>query len=104
MHEEKTHRTQIKVEIDRLASLEEISWRPKSHVLWLKKEGDNKTCFFHRLANSCRRANHVRGIELDNLFYEDAESAYSGGAILSRIIQANFIKNYMRRRKLGALL
>ena len=35
------------------------------------KEGDNNTCFFHRLANSHRRANHIRSVEVDGVLYED---------------------------------
>ena len=34
-------------------------------------EGDNNTRFFHRLANSHRRANHIRSIEVDGVVYED---------------------------------
>ena len=36
------------------------------------KEGDNNTRFF-RVANSHRRTNHIRGIEVDSAFYEDEE-------------------------------
>ena len=35
------------------------------------KEGDNNTCFFHRLANSHRNANQIKRIEVDGVFYED---------------------------------
>ena len=35
------------------------------------KEGDNHTCFFHRLANSHRNANQIKRIEVDGVFYED---------------------------------
>ena len=35
------------------------------------KEGDNSTRFFHRLANSCRRANHISSVEVDGVIYED---------------------------------
>ena len=42
-------RAETKVDIEYLASLEEISWRQKSKALYLK-EGDNNTRFFHRLA------------------------------------------------------
>ena len=38
------------------------------------KEGDNNTRFFHRLANSHRRANHIRSIEVDGVFYKDGSS------------------------------
>ena len=59
-----------------LASLEEISWRQKSQFLFVK-EGDNNTRFFHRIANSHRRSNHIWGIEVDGVLYEDEEEVWS---------------------------
>jgi len=38
--------------------MEEVSWRQKSRVLWLK-EGDECTKFFHSIANSNRRYNSI---------------------------------------------
>lgn len=35
------------------------------------KKGDNNTGFFHRLTDSQRRANHVGGIEVDSVLYEE---------------------------------
>ena len=69
---DKARKVEIKVETESLSSLEEISWRQKSRALFLK-EGDNNTRFFHRLANSHRRANTMRGVEVDGIMYE-AES------------------------------
>ena len=46
-----------------------ISWRQKSRAFFLK-ERDNNTRFFHRLANSHRRANTMRGVEVDGIMYE----------------------------------
>ncbi|KAL4632523.1 hypothetical protein ACB092_04G057200 [Castanea dentata] len=66
-------RSEIKADIEYLASLEEISWRQKSKALFLK-EGDNNIVFFHRLANSHRRTNTMRGVEFEGILYED-ESA-----------------------------
>ena len=60
----------IKADIEHLASLEEISWRQKSKALFIK-EGDNNTRFFHRLANSHRRTNQIRGMEVEGVLYED---------------------------------
>ena len=66
---DKTRKTEIKANIEFLASSEEISWRQKSNALFLK-EGDYNTRFFHRLANSHRRANTLRGVEVDGIMYE----------------------------------
>ena len=41
------------------------------------KKGDNNTRFFHRVANSHRRTNHIRGIEVDGVLYEDEEEVWS---------------------------
>ena len=70
--EDQTHRIQIKGKIAHLASLEEISWRQKSRILFVK-EGDNNTHFFHRVANSHKRSNYLRGVEVDGVLYEDEE-------------------------------
>ena len=66
-------RVEIKADIEYLASLEEITWRQKSKALYLK-EGDNNTRFFHRLANSHRHTNTMRGVEVEGILFED-ESA-----------------------------
>ena len=41
------------------------------------KEGDNNTRFFHRVANSHRRTNHIWGIEVDGVLYEDEKEVRS---------------------------
>ena len=66
---DKARKIDIKAEIEFLASLEEISWSQKSRALFLK-EGYNNTRFFHRLANSHRRANTMSGVEVDSIMYE----------------------------------
>jgi hypothetical protein len=60
----------LKVEVNRLAQLEECSWRKKSRVLWLK-ESDNNTKLFHKVANSNRRHNFIGGLEVDGVYYEE---------------------------------
>ena len=55
---------------------EEISWRQKSRALFVK-EGDNNTRFFHRLANSHTRTNHISSIEVDGVLYEDSPTIQS---------------------------
>ena len=41
------------------------------------KEGDNNTRFFHRVANSHKRTNHIQGIEVNDVLYEDKEEVQS---------------------------
>ena len=45
------------------------------------KEDDNNTRVFHQVANSHRRTNHIRGIEVDGVLYEDEEN------VRSRVVQ-----------------
>ena len=44
-------RVLLRSQIQNLISLEEVSWRQKSRMLYIK-EGDNNTKFFHKVANS----------------------------------------------------
>ena len=75
-NEEESRWTQVKGDIAALAALEETFWRQNSRALYVK-EGDNNTRFFHRLANSHRRANHIRSIEVDGVLYEDGPTIQS---------------------------
>ena len=68
--EERIRREDCKIELEKVAQLEEVSWRQKSRVLWLK-EGDNNTKFFHKMANSHRRYNYMERVEVDGVVYED---------------------------------
>ena len=68
--EDQARRTQVKGEIEVLASLEETFWRQKSHALFMK-EGDNNMRFFHRLANSHKKANLISHVEVEGVLYED---------------------------------
>ena len=59
----------VSSQIENLLSLEEISWRQKSRMLCIK-EGDNNTKFFHKVANSRRKYNHLSMLEVDRVIYE----------------------------------
>jgi hypothetical protein len=53
IEEEKVRRSRITSELEATFLQEEISWRQKSRIRWLKK-GDKCTKFFHQVANANR--------------------------------------------------
>ena len=59
----------LRSKVEHHLSFEEISWRQKSRMLCIK-EGDNSTKFFHKMANSYRRYNHLRILEVDRVVFE----------------------------------
>ena len=81
---ESCERAVARSKVENLLSLEEISWRQKSRMLWIK-EGDNNTKFFHKMANSRRRFNHLNFLEVDGVIYEE-ESKMAAQVV-------NFYKN-----------
>jgi hypothetical protein len=68
--EERERRGMLRGELERLVVMDEIAWRQKSRVMWLK-EGDKCTKFFHRVANSNRRNNSITSLDVDGVTYED---------------------------------
>ena len=62
--EEKLEKANFRTELEKATLLEEISWRQKSRVLYLK-EGDSNTRFFHKMANSNRRNNCIENKSLE---------------------------------------
>jgi hypothetical protein len=60
-------------EIERCSLLEEVSWRQKSRVKWLK-EGDKCAKFFHSITNSNRRYNSIDSLLIgDSISSDPAE-------------------------------
>uniref|UniRef100_A0A2N9IZP3 Reverse transcriptase domain-containing protein n=1 Tax=Fagus sylvatica TaxID=28930 RepID=A0A2N9IZP3_FAGSY len=59
-----------KAELESVAHAEEVFWRPKSRILWLK-EGDNNTKSFHKMVNSHRRCNYMDKVEVDGVVFEE---------------------------------
>ncbi|WMV18956.1 hypothetical protein MTR67_012341, partial [Solanum verrucosum] len=56
--EEIHSKAELLLEFENIAKYEEISWRQRSRVNWLK-QGDNNTKFFHRTANAHKRYNSI---------------------------------------------
>jgi hypothetical protein len=56
--EERGRRELISAGLEKVILMDEISWRQKSRLLWLK-EGDKNSSFFHRIANSNRNTNTI---------------------------------------------
>ena len=67
---ETCERVVMRSEVENLLSLEEILWRQKLRMLCIKEE-DNNTKFFHKVANSHRRYNHLSILEVDGVIYEE---------------------------------
>ena len=62
--EEKVEKSNLSIEWEKNSLLEEICWRQKSRVTWLK-ERDKKTKYFHSVANSHCRNNSICQISID---------------------------------------
>ena len=75
--DEKRDKERICLEIERTALLEEISWRQKSRVLWLR-EGDSNMKFFHQMANSNRKNNSIGSLNIDVVLTSDQEIIEEG--------------------------
>jgi hypothetical protein len=60
-NEEMARKSLLTSELENSILQEEISWKQKSRVLWLK-EGDKCTKFFHRVFNSNRRFNSIESL------------------------------------------
>jgi hypothetical protein len=75
--EERTYHEDCCGELHKVMDLDEISWRQKSRVLWLKK-GDRNTKFFHRMANSHRRNNFIGCLNVEGTLTLDPKEVEEG--------------------------
>jgi hypothetical protein len=70
--EEKERKCGVIRDLENSIFQEEISWRQKSRVLWLK-EGDKCTKFFHQIANSNRRSNSIESLSVNGSISSDQQ-------------------------------
>jgi hypothetical protein len=68
--EEKARRKALAADLEASLLQEEISWRQKSRVRWLK-EGDKCTKFFHQVASANRRNNSIESLMVNGLSTSD---------------------------------
>ena len=66
--EEKLEKARLQTEFKKTSLLEEISWRQKSRMLYLKE------LFFHQMANSHRRNNAITNLKVDGVLTSDQKS------------------------------
>lgn len=65
-------RREAQRDLERILEMEEILWRQKSRVQWLK-EGDQNTKFFHKMASIKRSINHIHCLKVGDEMVEDVE-------------------------------
>ena len=71
--EEIRTRDELKIGIEKIVQVEEMSWRQNSRTHCLK-EGDGNTKSFYRLSNSHRQAKYIGNLKVDGLmFMEESE-------------------------------
>jgi hypothetical protein len=63
-NEELVKKGEVSRELEDVLLMEEVSWRQKSRILWLK-EGDKCSKFFHSMANSHRRCNSIDSLMIE---------------------------------------
>jgi hypothetical protein len=68
--EERDQKALTQAEIEKTLLMEEICWRQKSRVLWLK-EGDHNTRFFHKVANSHKINNSIVNLRVNGVLTND---------------------------------
>jgi hypothetical protein len=87
--EESMKKAEIVSELERFTLMEEVSWRQKSRILWLK-EGDKCTKFFHTMANSNRRRNSIDSLLIDGTIFtnrlEITMSSFIKSCLLSSLV------------------
>ena len=92
--EEISKKGEVSRELEACLLMEEVSWRQKSRILWLKK-GDKCTKYFHSMANSHRRYNSIDSLMIEGNYL----------IIRRRLVStlSSFIKSFLRSNVSGGL-
>lgn len=93
---EKVCKNAVISELEHVTLKEEISWRQKSRVLWLK-EGDKCTKFFHRVANSNKRYNSIESLSVNGSVSSDQPTIRTS---VVQYYESLFIEPYSWRPRL----
>jgi len=92
--EEKVRKCVVIRDLENSILQEEISWRQKFRVLWLK-EGDKCTEFFHWVANSNRRSNSLESLSVNGFISSDQQLLW--------IVLLNFMSLFLQNLSVGGL-
>lgn len=89
--DEMLQKANLAMEFEELAKNEEIAWRQRSRVQWLK-QGDKNTKFFHRIATSHWRFNSMEQLEVDGDIVKDP-------ALIKEVVQNFYMNLYKESEK-----
>ncbi|WMV21816.1 hypothetical protein MTR67_015201 [Solanum verrucosum] len=68
--DEMIQKTHLGMEFEEVAKQEEIAWKQRSRIQWLK-QGDKNTKFFHRIATTHKRFNSMEQLEVEGEITKD---------------------------------
>lgn len=71
--DELIQKTHLTMEFEEVAKKEEIAWKQRSRIQWLK-HGGKKTKIFHRIATSHMRFNSLEQLEVDGATIKDPDT------------------------------
>ncbi|WMV14420.1 hypothetical protein MTR67_007805 [Solanum verrucosum] len=71
--DELIQKTHLAMEFEEVVKKEEIAWKQRSRIQWLK-HGDKNTKNFHRIATSHKRFNSLEQLEVDGATIKDPDS------------------------------
>ncbi|WMV29916.1 hypothetical protein MTR67_023301 [Solanum verrucosum] len=70
--DEAMQKSNLALEFEEVARNEEIAWRQRSRIQWLK-QGDKNTKYFHRIATAHKRVNSIDNLKVDGMEVTDAK-------------------------------